>query len=116
MPRTIFFILGFLDPRGYSRGFLGACFLRAVRFDFLRSSLLSALVFAMYLSYSPVLIFRDVLRKFLRPLQVRVLFHQLFQSESRELYRNLGVFSFTFAPIDNSLAVFRVFHALPGTE
>jgi hypothetical protein len=29
---------------------LGACFLRDVRFDFLRSSLLSALVFAIYLS------------------------------------------------------------------
>ena len=49
-PRTIFFTLGFFEPRGYSRGFLGACFLRATRFAFLRSSLLNALVFAMYLS------------------------------------------------------------------
>jgi hypothetical protein len=45
-PRTIFFILGFFDPRAYVRGFLGACFLRATRLTFLRSSLLSALVFA----------------------------------------------------------------------
>ncbi len=50
VPRAIFFTLGFLEPRAYSRGFLGACFLRDVRFDFLRSSLLNALVFAMYLS------------------------------------------------------------------
>src|SRR5258707_12372639 len=56
----------------------------------------------------PVL-FKDILRKSLRPLQVRVLFHQLFQSESWKLYRNLRVFSFTFATIHHSLAIFRVF-------
>ena len=49
-PRTIFFTLRFFEPRAYSRGFSGFSaftFLRAVRFDFLRSSLLSLLVFAM---------------------------------------------------------------------
>jgi hypothetical protein len=47
-PLANFFTFGFLLPRGYSRGFFGACFFRAVRFDFFRSSLLNALVFAMY--------------------------------------------------------------------
>src|SRR5262249_4804136 len=47
---------------------------------------------------------------------MRVLFHQLFQSESRKLYRNLGIFSLSFAPINNALAVFRVFHTLSGAE
>src|ERR1700731_1820376 len=51
-----------------------------------------------------------------RSLQVRVLFHQLFQSESWKLYRNLGVFSFTFTPIHHSFAIFRMFHALSGTK
>src|SRR5215467_13561956 len=47
---------------------------------------------------------------------MRVLFHQLFQPESWKLYRNLGVFSFTFAPVDHPLTVLRVFHALAGTK
>src|SRR5690242_8489509 len=55
-------------------------------------------------------------KPFSRSLQMRVLFYQLFQSESWKLYRNLGVFSLTFAPVDHSLAIFRVFHALAGTK
>src|SRR6267154_909923 len=51
-----------------------------------------------------------------RSLQVRVLFDELFQSESWKLYRNLGVFSFTFTPIHHSLAIFRVFHALSRSK
>src|SRR6476469_6009695 len=47
---------------------------------------------------------------------MRVLFNQLFQSESWKLYRNLGVFSFTFTPVHHSLAIFRVFHALAGSK
>jgi hypothetical protein len=50
VPRANFFTLLFLDPRAYSRGFNGFSalrFLRAVRFSFLRSSLLKAAVFAM---------------------------------------------------------------------
>jgi hypothetical protein len=53
-PRTIFLTLRFLEPRAYSRGFSGFSvftFLRAVRFDFLRSSLLSFFVFAMSAVY-----------------------------------------------------------------
>ena len=49
-PRANFLTLGFFDPRGYSRGFSGFSalrFLRAVRLAFLRSSLVSLLVFAM---------------------------------------------------------------------
>ena len=50
VPRASFFTLLFFDPRAYSRGFNGFSalrFLRAVRFSFLRSSLLNAAVFAM---------------------------------------------------------------------
>jgi hypothetical protein len=53
-PRTIFFTLRFFEPRAYSRGFSGFSaftFLRAVRFTFLRSSLLSFFVFAMSAVY-----------------------------------------------------------------
>src|SRR5262249_40003205 len=49
-PRAIFFTLRFFEPRAYSRGFFGLSnliFLRAARFAFLRSSLLSVDVFAM---------------------------------------------------------------------
>lgn len=48
-PRTSFLTLRFCDPRAYSRGFNGCSvlrFLRAVRFAFLRSSLLRVAVFA----------------------------------------------------------------------
>ena len=50
VPRASFFTLLFFDPRAYSRGFKGFSalrFLRAVRFSFLRSSLLNVAVFAM---------------------------------------------------------------------
>ena len=48
-PRTNFFTLRFAEPRAYSRFFSGLSvllFFRAVRFVFLRSSLLKLLVFA----------------------------------------------------------------------
>jgi hypothetical protein len=50
VPRAIFLTFGFFEPRGYSLGFFGACFLRAARLTFLRSSLLNALVLAIHLS------------------------------------------------------------------
>src|SRR5260221_10211224 len=49
-------------------------------------------------------------------LQLRVFLHQFLQSESGELYRNLGGFSFAFALVDDSFAVFRMFYALSGTK
>src|SRR5262249_3343218 len=45
-----------------------------------------------------------------------VFFHQLFQSESWKLYRNLGVFSFTFAAKDNAFAVLGLPDALSRTK
>src|SRR5579864_1123257 len=36
----------------------------------------------------------------LRLLQLGILLHQLFQAKSRELYSNLGLFTFSFALID----------------
>jgi hypothetical protein len=46
VPRTSFFTLRLAEPRGTVRFGLGVAFLRAVRFAFLRSSLLSDFVFA----------------------------------------------------------------------
>src|SRR5262249_48022663 len=43
---------------------------------------------------------------FSRFLQLGVLLHQLLQTKSRELYRNLGLFPISFALVDGSLAVF----------
>lgn len=60
MPRTIFFTLRFAEPRGVVRLALGAAFFLAARFAFLRSSLLSDVVFAIdFQSYE----FRDHMRK-----------------------------------------------------
>src|SRR5215469_2866298 len=53
---------------------------------------------------------------FLRSLQLRKLLHQFFQAESWKLYSNLGVFSFAFALIDSTFAIFRMFHPLAGPE
>ena len=56
-PRTSFLTLRFCEPRAYSRGFSGFSvlrFLRDVRRDFLRSSLLNDFVFAII---SPILKF-----------------------------------------------------------
>ena len=50
VPRASFFTFRFAEPRAYSRGFNGLSvffFLRTARLAFLRSSLLSVLVFAM---------------------------------------------------------------------
>src|SRR5215471_7625879 len=52
----------------------------------------------------------------LSPLQLRVLLHQLFQSESWKLYRNLGVFSFALALVDSALTVFRMPDTLSWTK
>ena len=51
VPRAIFFTLRFWEPRGVVRLALGAAFLRAARFAFLRSSLLSDFVFAIELQF-----------------------------------------------------------------
>ena len=50
-PREAFLILALFAPRAPARGPLGAAFLRAARFTFLRSSLsVMLLVFAIYLA------------------------------------------------------------------
>ena len=50
------------------------------------------------------------------PFQLRVLLYQLLQSEARELYRNLGIFTFSFALIDRAFAIFGMADFLPGAE
>src|SRR5208282_3030527 len=49
-------------------------------------------------------------------LQLRVLLHQLLQSEARELYRNLSFFAFSFSLVDRPFAIFGMPHLLPGAE
>ncbi len=51
VPRAIFFTLRFWEPRGVVRLAFGAAFLRAARFAFFRSSLLSDFVFAIELQF-----------------------------------------------------------------
>src|SRR5262252_8004604 len=57
-----------------------------------------------------------ILKLLLRPLQLGVLFHQLLQTETRELYRNLRLFPISFPLIDSTLAVFGVADFLAGEE
>ena len=45
-------------------------------------------------------------------LELRELFHQLLQSELRELYRKLGFFSLTLALVDRALAILWMTNAL----
>src|SRR5581483_173835 len=52
----------------------------------------------------------------LRSFQLRVLLHQLLQTETRELYRNLGIFPISFALIDRAFAIFWVANLLAGPE
>src|SRR5882757_2554295 len=54
--------------------------------------------------------------KSLRAFQLRVLLHQLLQTEARELYRNLCIFPISFALIDRPFAVFRMLDLLSGTK
>src|SRR5438876_7585636 len=49
-------------------------------------------------------------------LQLRILLHQLLQTEARELYRNLRVFPIPLALIDRPFAVFRMLDLLPRTK
>src|SRR5438445_1941414 len=51
-----------------------------------------------------------------RLLQLGVLLYQLLQTEARELYRNLGLFTFSFALIDQAFAIFGMAHLLSRTE
>src|SRR4029077_6582114 len=41
-------------------------------------------------------------------LQLRILLHQLLQTDARELYRNLGIFTFSFALADGAFTIFRM--------
>src|SRR5205823_3199983 len=52
----------------------------------------------------------------LRSLQLRIFLDQLLQTEPWELYRNLGVLTFSFALVNRALAVFGVANLLAGAE
>src|SRR5678815_3563110 len=47
-------------------------------------------------------------QKLLYPFQLGILLHQLLQTEARELYRNLGIFTFSFALVHRAFAIFAV--------
>lgn len=49
-------------------------------------------------------------------LQLGELLHKLFNAEPRKLYRNLCIFSVTFAFENDSLTIFRVSNALAATK
>src|SRR5579872_3865670 len=53
---------------------------------------------------------------FLCSFQLSVLLHQLLQTEARKLYRNLGLFTVSFAMIDGAFAIFGMLHLLPGPK
>src|ERR1700756_1161579 len=48
--------------------------------------------------------------------QLRVFLHQLLQAEARELYRNLGFFTFSFALVHRTLAIFGMADLLSRSE
>jgi len=134
-PRAIFLTLRFCEPRAYSRAFSGFSalrFLRDARLELLRSFLLSDFVFAM--NHPEFVILQlgnlviqwsrsitklpnsEITNQFSGFLQLGVFLDQLFQTETRELYRKLGLIAFSFALVDGSLPIFRVLHLLTGTE
>src|SRR5271166_3657440 len=50
------------------------------------------------------------------PFQLGILLDQLLQTEARELYRNLGLFTFSFSMINRAFAIFGMAHLLPWLE
>src|SRR5277367_4485681 len=50
------------------------------------------------------------------PFQLGILLHQLLQTEARELYRNLGLFTVSFSLVDRPFAIFGMPHLLSGPE
>lgn len=108
---------------------LGAAFLRAVRFTFLRSAVsVIAFVFAILLKklslpFVYCLAFANTLRRpeqlserISNALQLRKLFHQFFYAEPMKLYRNLCMFPFSFSLKDNAFPIFRVAHSLSAAK
>ena len=49
-------------------------------------------------------------------LKLRIFLHQLLQTEARKLYRNLGLFTVSFALVNGALAIFRMPHLLSRTK
>src|SRR3981189_2947271 len=83
-------------------GFLARCAL----------GLLACILFQLFrIRHSPLMMLQIVLLRIvvpLRPFQLGVLLHQLFQTEALKLYRNLGIATLAFAAVDNSFAIFRM--------
>src|SRR5438045_9628848 len=77
-----------------------------ISFDLLVLSVSSMLSVVSFFFFSVCSVFsgKDVSRL----LQLRVFLHQLLQSESRELYRNLDVFSFAFTLVHCSFHILRM--------
>src|SRR6202044_1033054 len=87
----------FMEPRATpdARLALGAAFLRAARFTFLRSALSSICLVFILFKYSIL-------------LDSCVLFHQLFQTVAGKAYRELSILAIAFATQHGSAAIFRM--------
>ena len=94
-----------MEPRATpdARLALGAAFLRAVRFTFLRSALSSICFVFILFEYSIL-------------LDSCVLFHQLLQTVAGEAYRELSILAISFATQDGSAAVFGMADHGAGAE
>src|SRR5258706_103569 len=96
-----------------------ARFQRLLRLGFLARGalgLLACILFQLFgIRHSPLMMLQIVLLwilVLLRPFQLGVLLHQLFQTEALKLYRNLGVATLAFATVHNSFAIFRMANVL----
>src|SRR5580698_5995483 len=87
----------FMEPRATpdARLALGAAFLRAARFTFLRSALSSICLVFILFEYSIL-------------LDSCVLFHQLLQTVAGKAYRELSILAIAFATQHGSSAIFRM--------
>src|SRR6202167_3641771 len=95
----------FMEPRATpdARLGLGAAFLRAVRFTFLRSALSSICLVFILFEYSIL-------------LDSCVLFHQLLQTVAGKAYRELSILAIAFATQHGSAAVFGMPDGGAGAE
>src|SRR5882757_6123047 len=82
--------------------------------------LLACIFFQFFgIRHSPLMMLQIVLLwiiVLLRPFQLGILLHQLFQTEALKLYRNLGIATLALATVDDSFAIFRMANVLAGLK
>jgi len=115
-PRTSFLTFFFLEPRGSVRFALGAAFLRAARFSFLRSCVSSIFVVFAITCLDSENVVRLFERSRLHPLELGKLLHKLLHAELRELYCNLRVVAVALAAEDHAVPILGMPDALSALE